>query len=90
MVNIFPTEAPAYKHPYGGVARDSYVSRDGFARFFEHSVEYVDTLPVNQKLFDDMQPGCEMLGYKIQETRDGRGPYLAYRITIIDYKKSRN
>jgi hypothetical protein len=74
---------PFYSHMYGGFARDIYVSREGFARFFSTSPEYVDTLPVNSKVFDDMQPGHEMLGYKIKNSY--KNSPCRYRITFIDY-----
>ena len=70
-----------YTHPYGGIARDIYVTREGFARFFEHSVEFIDDMPYNIKLFDDFHPGLiETYGY-ICEAFNGN---ITYRITILD------
>ena len=83
MTITCPTEAPLYNHHYGGKARDSYVSREAFARFFGYTPEYIDELPVNHKIFDDMQPGCELVGYKI---RYGIDEPVLYRITIIVYR----
>lgn len=79
---------PEYDHHYGGVARDVYLTREQFARFFDVSVEFVDSLPVNVKVFDDMQPDGEMLGYIIQHHRPRRGQITrrSYRVTIIHYE----
>lgn len=71
-----------YPHIYGGMARDIYVTREQFARFWRYSVEYIDDLPVNCKVLDQMEPGGESLGYKIKEYHN---PDLKYRITIISY-----
>ena len=71
-----------YRHPYGGIARDVLVSREGFARYFNHSVEYIDNEPMNMKLFDDFHEKCETYGTKMQDGRDGR---IQYRITHIDH-----
>lgn len=70
-----------YPHIYGGMARDIYVTREQFARFWSHSVEYIDALPFNSKVLDQMEPGGESLGYKIS---DRYGP-TKYRLTIINY-----
>lgn len=77
-----PIASPFYTHPYGGIARDIWVSREGFARFFGHSVEYIDSCEVGMKLFDDFHTGMkETYGYKIKNYNTGR---IEYRITIID------
>jgi hypothetical protein len=77
---------PFYQHPYGGIARDVLCSREGFARFFEHSVEYIDDLPFNTKVFDVLEPWTECLGYKIMSRRNGP---MQYRITVIERGHSR-
>lgn len=75
-----------YAHPYGGIARDIYVNREQFARFWRCSVECVDDLPVNMKIFDAMEVGGEATGYKLLNHREGA---LQYLITIIDYRRNR-
>jgi len=77
--------SPTYHHTYGGTAQDVYVSREGFARFFEVSLHDVDNMAVNTKWFDVMEAKSECLGYKIQEKR---GDPFKYRITIIKYRGS--
>lgn len=84
-----------YPHMYGGIAKEIYVSREGFARLFEVSPEYLDDLPINCKVFDVMYSGCEMLGYIIT-TRNNRRVVSRranltkqYRVTYIDYGYSK-
>ena len=74
-----------YHHTYGGMAQDVYVSREGFARFFEVSLAEVDRMDINCKWYDVMDAKSECLGYKIQEKR---GDPFKYRITIIKYRGS--
>src|SRR5678815_5898254 len=77
-----PQASEYYAHPYGGIARDIWVTREGFARLFGHSLEYVDSLHCNMKVFDDMQVMCETLGYKQQYKIDGP---ITYRVIFIDH-----
>lgn len=73
-----------YQHPYGGTARDIWVSREGFARFFEDSVECVDLMGLinrNTKSYDVVFDNGEALGYILQDRADGP---ISYRITIIN------
>ncbi len=88
------TTSEFYRHPYGGIARDIYVTREGFARYWGYSVEYIDDLPVNSKVFDDMQPKVEILGYKIatrsgqrivSSTREYDNYVIQYKIVHIDH-----
>lgn len=62
-----PVASEFYSHPYGGIARDIYVSREGFARFFEMDPTEVDWIPVNFKALDKIGTGYEILGYKCQD-----------------------
>lgn len=62
-----PVATPFYSHPYGGVARDIFVSREGFARFFEIDPSELDWVECNLKTFDVIGTGFEILGYKIQD-----------------------
>lgn len=87
------TVSDFYPHIYGGTARDIYVTREQFARFWRMSVEYIDSMPFNQKVFDQMEPGGEALGYILKEwvyevNNNRRSKYteIRYRITIISYK----
>ncbi len=74
----FGRESYEYHHPYGGIAQDSWVTREGFARFFDIPVEYVDQLPTNVKVFDRFWENHEVLGYVMQI-----GPTKYYRISIV-------
>ena len=76
-----PVASDFYQHPYGGIGRDIWVSREAFARFFDHSPEYIDDLPVNMKLFNITGSLYEMLGYRQQDRIDGP---ISYRIVFID------
>lgn len=74
-------EVYSYQHPYGGIAKDAWVSRDGFARFFDIPVDYVDQLPTNVKAFDRFWDNFEVCAYVM----DICGQKY-YRITIIEPK----
>lgn len=74
-------EIHAYQHPYGGIARDAWVSKEGFARFFELPIFVVEDMPVNMKVIDKTEDNVEMLGY-ILEYNDVK----YYRITVVDYR----
>lgn len=81
-----PRETTQYRHPYGGLARD------GFARFFDIPVEYVDEMPVNMKCMDRFFDKVEVCGY-VHEYYETPGygdgmtwtKHTLYRITIIDF-----
>lgn len=75
---------PVYHHPYGGFARDILVGRDGFARFFKRSPEYIDMLPCNQKIFNVFDEGCEMIGMKLLHHRFDKVQYV---ITFIEHRE---
>lgn len=90
-----PEVSEFYPHIYGGMARDIYVTREQFARFWRMSVEYIDDLQFNSKVLDQMEPGGESLGYKMKEwvwKTNGRHKWkytlIKYRITIIDYSRN--
>lgn len=76
-----------YQHPYGGIARDVYVTREGFARFFEDTVECVDLMGLinpNMKSYDLIGEWHECLGYILKD-----GDKTEYRITIVVHDHSR-
>ena len=91
-----PRETVQYRHPYGGLARDVYVTRDGFARFFDIPVEYVDEMPVNMKCMDRFFDNVEVCGYIRQyyviDAFNGIFDLteMFYVITIIDYNAKEN
>lgn len=78
-----PHASVFYQHPYGGIARDIFVTRDGFMRFFEldeFEMEIAEAFAGQGKVFDWMHDGwSETLGY-INLHQGGRMEYL---ITII-------
>lgn len=80
---------PFYQHPYGGVARDIFVSREGFARFFQRTPESVDRLRKNCKTLDYAEDlghpyeWVEILGMVGQEIPGGP---CTYKITFIDFR----
>lgn len=92
-----PVASPFYLHPYGGVGRDIYVSREGFARFFEMEPSEVDWIPHNIKAIDKSGTGYELLGYKIQDAGNrywdqenlrwvwNHDAPIQYKIVFIDY-----
>ena len=84
-----PIAGPFYAHPYGGIARDISVSKEGFARFFEWSLAEVDFAMMcvqghGGKVIDTFDDWSESLGY-IDETNGKR----TYMITIINRDHSR-
>ena len=84
-----PVAGPFYAHPYGGIARDISVSKEGFARFFEWSLAEVDfAMMVVQgmggKVIDTFGEWDECLGY-LNEVKGKR----AYMITIINRHPAR-
>ena len=84
-----PVAGKFYSHPYGGIARDICVSKEGFARFFEWSLAEVDfAMMVVQgnggKVIDESGEWTESLGY-IVESNDRR----MYMITMITMKPER-
>jgi hypothetical protein len=77
-----PAASPFYNHPYGGVGRDITVTREGFARFFEDSVECVDFMGLinpNTKSYEVLGDTTECLGYILKD-----GERTEYSITIIN------
>lgn len=75
------TADPFYQHPYGGVGRDIWTTKAGFARFFELHPEAVDMLDINVKAIDLFErDGIECLGYVIQSPNGLKN----YKITIVD------
>jgi len=81
--------SPFYAHPYGGIARDIAVTKEGFARFFEWSLAEVDfAMMVVQgnggKVIDTFDEWAESLGYIVES--DGKRTYM---ITIINRDHSR-
>jgi len=93
--------SPFYQHPYGGIARDTWVTKEQFCRFFELEEHHVEAMPVNMKVFDITGEWSECLGYKIQD-RLGRkwisskGGWafnpdapVSFKITIIEHGHSR-
>lgn len=71
-----------YPHPYGGIARDVCVTRDGFMRFFElddHALSLCEAFPDGKVI--DQFPGDahELIGY-IGTTRTT----LTYTVTVVD------
>ena len=78
-----PVAGPFYRHPYGGIARDIHVSKEGFARFFDWSLAEVDFAMLvsnGGKVIDDISDNHECLGY-VHQNQHGRRDYM---ITIID------
>lgn len=72
---------PFYRHPYGGVGRDIWTTKAGFARFFEIHPEAVDMLDTNVNAIDVFEKdGIELLGYVIQPPNGLKN----YKITIVD------
>jgi len=74
-----PSASDFYKHPYGGIARDVFVSREGFMRFWsldESEMARIDSYNFNGKIVDQKpSDDFELLGYH----NNGK-----YSITIID------
>ena len=73
-----------YQHPYGGIARNAYVSKEDFAKFFDHSPDYIEDLPPNVKVFDVVEPWWEILGYIELLNREAD---LRYRLVFIDRRR---
>ena len=79
--------SPFYSHPYGGVARDIAVTREGFMRFFEldeHELSLGEGFP-GVKVYDTFHDDwAESYGCILMEpTR------LIYRITVINRDHTR-
>ena len=93
--------SPFYQHPYGGIARDTWVTKEQFCRFFELTEHDVEHMPVNMKWIDIMEGTSECLGFKIQDRRGRRWDFngmrwnfdrdapISFRITIIEKGYSR-
>ena len=80
---VEPAASDFYKHPYGGIARDIFVTREGFMRFFELSEDSMliaESLAGRGKMYDDLTEEHEYFGY-INLFPRGK---LSYMITIID------
>jgi hypothetical protein len=78
-----PVASEFYKHPYGGIARDIFVTREGFMRFFELeelAIVIAESWAGQGKVFDSFTDDHEYFGY-IHLFPGGR---LSYTITIID------
>ena|SRR5688572_372359 len=78
-----PVASEFYKHPYGGIARDISVSREGFMRFFqldEQEMLIAESFAGHGKVFDTFANEHEYFGY-INLFPGGR---LSYIIVIID------
>jgi hypothetical protein len=78
-----PVATDFYRHPYGGIARDIFVTREGFMRFFELeelAIVIAESWAGQGKVFDSLTDDHEYFGY-INLFPGGR---LSYTITIID------
>ena len=74
-----PAASSFYNHPYGGIARDITVTREGFMRFWEldeYQMAQIESYHFNGKVCD-VQPSYfyELLGYL---------DHGKYSITIIN------
>lgn len=70
-----------YLHPYGGWAKDFFVTRDDFKALFEvANMDVLDALPANVKLFDivGVVRDAEIIGYKSK-----RNPYIERCIVVF-------
>lgn len=79
---VEPAVSDFYKHPYGGIARDIFVSYEGFLRFFEQESFDLDAPIWNGfygKVVDTVLDDHELLGYRGHH----RG-VDTWMITIID------
>ena len=79
-----PAPSPFYPHPYGGIARDIPVTREGFARFFELDVDAMEMAECDGsiwygKVIDITHDTGECLGYRGRH-RD----QTTYVITILN------
>lgn len=83
--SMLPREVSEYSHPYGGIAKDAWLTRDQFARFMNIPVEYVDQMPRNMKVIDHFFDRAEVCGY-IYELHG----VTYYRVTIVDFKRQIN
>jgi len=75
-----------YQHPYGGIARDTWVTKEQFCRFFELTEHFVDGFPLHMKVMDVIGDFTECLGYK---TLNFKTKVEKFRITIVDSSHSR-
>lgn len=80
---------PFYCHPYGGVARDIDVTKEGFARFFELDVDAMELASDPDstwfgKIIDQMNEWTECCGYRGRKHGE-----ITYSITIIEHGHSR-
>lgn len=79
-----PVASPFYCHPYGGIARDIYVTREGFIRFFEldeFDIAIAEAFAgQGQKMYDKLPDDwTEVCGY-INLLPSGK---MTYRIDFI-------
>ena len=77
-----PIAGPFYLHPYGGIARDISVTREGFMRFFEleeQGILIAESWAGQGKLFDEFHEDGETMGY-IGLLPGGE---MTYSVTII-------
>ena len=77
-----PAPGAFYPHPYGGIARDIPVTREGFARFFELDVDAMELDSSSMwfgKIIDIIHDTGECLGYRGRH-RD----QTTYVITILN------
>lgn len=71
-----PHFSPFFKHPYGGIARVVFVSKEGFMRFFELDEQDLKRMDIfDGKVIDQLLDNHELLGYHF----NGK-----WSITIID------
>lgn len=79
-----PVASPFYAHPYGGIARDIHVTREGFMRFFEldeFDMQFAEAFAgqgqkMYDKLPDDWTEACGYIGLH-------PGGRMTYRIDFI-------
>lgn len=80
---VEPAVSDFYRHPYGGIARDIFVTREGFMRFFnlrEDSILIAESFAGQGKLYDTVSETHETMGY-INLFPGGK---MTYMVTIID------
>lgn len=78
-----PVAGAFYRHVYGGIARDIYVSREAFQRFFELTDAEMNVAAYFAgKSADVLEDEHELVGY-IYKSWPAPGQWM-YRITIID------
>lgn len=73
---VEPHFSPFFAHPYGGIARVVFVTKEGFMRFFELDEYALDRMDLfDGKVIDQLLDNHEILGYHF---------HGKYSITIID------